>query len=54
MTEEQKPVAWMYTSKWKGNERFFTYYQTDLSTYKADEVWPLYTSPPKSTEEGNK
>jgi len=44
---EQRPVAWMYTSKWKGNERFITHFQTDLSTYKADEVWPLFTSPPQ-------
>jgi hypothetical protein len=47
----QEPVAWMYTSKLKGNERFITRYQSELTTYKADEVWPLYTSPPKSTEE---
>ena len=45
--QEQKPVAWMYTSHWKGNERFITRYQSELTTYKADEVWPLYTSPPK-------
>jgi hypothetical protein len=44
---EQGPVAWMYTSKWRGNERFITHFQTDLSTYKADEVWPLFTSPPQ-------
>ena len=44
---EQKPVAYMYTSPWMGNKRFFTYYQTDLSTYKADKVWPLYTLPPQ-------
>ena len=44
---EQEPVAWMYTSKWKGNERFITRYQSELTTYKADEVWPLYTSPPQ-------
>ena len=47
LKSEQEPVAWMYTSKWKGNERFITRFQTDLSTYKADEVWPLYTSPPQ-------
>jgi hypothetical protein len=45
--QEQKPVAWMYTSKWRGNERFITHFQTDLSTYKAEEVWPLYTTPPR-------
>lgn len=44
---EQEPVAWMYTSHWKGNERFFTRYQSDLSTYKADKVWSLYTAPPQ-------
>jgi hypothetical protein len=44
---EQDPVAWMYTSKWKGNELFITRYQSELTTYKADEVWPLYKSPPK-------
>jgi hypothetical protein len=44
---KQEPVAWMYTSKWKGNERFITRYQSELTTYKADEVWPLYTSPPQ-------
>ena len=44
---EQDPVAWMYTSKWKGNELFITRYQSELTTYKADEVWPLYTSPPQ-------
>jgi hypothetical protein len=44
---EQEPVAWMFTSKWKGNERFFTRYQSDLTTYKADKVWPLCTTPPK-------
>jgi hypothetical protein len=44
---EQKPVAWVYTSKWRGNERFITHFQTDLSTYKAEEVWPLYTTPPR-------
>lgn len=43
---EQEPVAWMYTSQWKGDERFITRYQSELTTYKADEVWPLYTSPP--------
>ena len=42
---DQKPVAWMYTSHWKGNERYITRYQTDLTTYKADKVWPLYTAP---------
>ena len=43
---EQKPVAWMYTSQWKGDERFITRYQSELTTYKADKVWPLYTSAP--------
>jgi hypothetical protein len=44
---EQKPVAWMYTSQWKSNERFITTYQSELTTYKADKVWPLYTAPQK-------
>lgn len=43
--QAQKPVAWMYTSQWKGDERFITRYQSELSTYKADKVWPLYTAP---------
>ena len=42
---EQKPVAWMYTSQYKGNESYITRYQTDLTTYKAVDVWPLYTIP---------
>ena len=42
---DQQPVAWMYTSHLKGNERYITRYQTDLTTYKADKVWPLYTAP---------
>ena len=41
----QKPVAWMYTSQWEGDEWFITRYQSELSTYKADKVWPLYTAP---------
>jgi len=44
---QQEPVAWMYTSQWKSNERFITTYQSELTTYKADKVWPLYTAPPK-------
>jgi len=44
--EKQEPVAWMYTSHWKGNERYITRYQSELSTYKADKIWPLYTTPP--------
>lgn len=43
---QQEPVAWMYTSQWKGDERFITRYQSELTTYKADKVWPLYTTPP--------
>jgi len=42
---EQEPVAWMYTSHYKGDERFITRFQTELTTYKADKVWPLYTTP---------
>jgi hypothetical protein len=42
---EQEPVAWMYTSHWKGDERFITRYQSELTAYKADKVWPLYTAP---------
>lgn len=41
-----EPVAWMYTSKYSDGRRYLTRYQTDLSTYKADAVWPLYTTPP--------
>lgn len=48
--ENQKPFAWMYTSHWKGDERYFTRYQSELSTYKADKVWPLYTTPPAVKE----
>jgi hypothetical protein len=44
---EQEPVAWMYTSQYKGNESYITRYQTDLTTYKAVDVWPLYTTPPQ-------
>ena len=44
---QQEPVAWMYTSQWKSNERFITTYQSELTTYKADKVWPLYTAPQK-------
>jgi hypothetical protein len=40
-----RPVAWMYTSQYKGNERYITHYQNDLKTYKAVDVWPLYTTP---------
>jgi hypothetical protein len=47
---EPKPVAWMYTSNWKGDQRFITRYQSELSTYKADKVWPLYTAPPQKKE----
>jgi len=43
--QAEKPVAWMYTSHWKGDERYITRYQYDLTTYKADKVWLLYTAP---------
>jgi len=43
--QAEKPVAWMYTSHWKGDQRYITRYQYDLTTYKADKVWPLYTAP---------
>lgn len=46
----QEPVAWMYTSHYKGDERYITKYQFDLSTYKADKVWPLYTTPQPKRE----
>jgi hypothetical protein len=39
------PVAWMYTSRFAGYDRFVTRFQSDLDTYKADKVWPLYTTP---------
>lgn len=42
---QQEPVAWIYTSKLAGNEKFMTRYASDLSTYKADQVTPLYTNP---------
>lgn len=48
---QQEPVAWMYTSQWKGDERFITRYQSELMTYKADKVWPLYTAPPAQPEQ---
>lgn len=51
---EQKPVAWMYTSHWKGDERFITRYQSELTAYKADKVWPLYTTPPQRKPQYNK
>ena len=43
---QQEPVAWMYTSHWKSDEIFITRYQSELTTCKADKVWPLYTHPP--------
>jgi hypothetical protein len=49
-SEKQEPVAWMYTSHYKGDERYITKYQFDLSTYKADKVWPLYTTPQPKQE----
>jgi hypothetical protein len=48
--QAEKPVAWMYTSHWKGDQRYITRYQYDLTTYKADKVWPLYTAPPAAPE----
>lgn len=48
--EQGEPVAWMYTSHYKGDERYITKYQFDLSTYKADKVWPLYTTPQPKQE----
>jgi hypothetical protein len=42
---EQKPVAWIYTSKLAGNQTYITRYASDLSTYKADKVTPLHTAP---------
>lgn len=46
-TETVEPVAWMYTSELAGNQRYITRFQHDLTTYKADKVWPLYAAPPK-------
>ena len=40
-----EPVAWMYTRQFSGDQCFITLYQADLSTFKADKVWPLYTAP---------
>jgi hypothetical protein len=48
--EQAEPVAWMYTSKWKGDERYITRFHHDLTTYKADKVWPLYTAPQQQAE----
>lgn len=45
LTAQLEPVAWMYTSHWKGDEIFITRYQSELTKYKADKVWPLYTHP---------
>lgn len=46
MTDEpRKPFAWAYTSKYCGNEVFFTRLSSDLDTYKADVVLRLYTDP---------
>jgi hypothetical protein len=42
---EGQAVAWMYTSKLAGNQVYMTRYQTDLSTYKADKVTPLFLAP---------
>jgi hypothetical protein len=42
---EQEPVAWMYTSRLAGNQQYITRFQHDLTTYKADKVWALYTTP---------
>jgi hypothetical protein len=44
-----EPVAWMYTTQHSDGRRYLTRYQPDLSTYKADTVWPLYTTPPDHT-----
>jgi len=48
---EQEPVAWMYTSRLAGNQQYITRFQHDLTTYKADKVWPLYTTPPTAQPE---
>ena len=48
---EQEPVAWMYTSRLDGNQQYITRFQHDLTTYKADKVWPLYTTPPAAQPE---
>lgn len=45
LCEPRKPFAWAYTSKYRGNEVFFTRLACDLDTYKADVVWRLYTDP---------
>ena len=44
--QQAEPVAWMYTSRLAGNQQYITRFQHDLTTYKADKVWPLYTTPP--------
>lgn len=42
----QAATAWMYTSKLAGHQVFLTRYASDLTTYKADKVTPLFTTPP--------
>ncbi len=51
---EQEPVAWLYTSRLAGNQQYITRFQQDLTTYKADKVWPLYTTPPAAQPEQRK
>jgi hypothetical protein len=48
---QQEPVAWMYTSRFAGNQKYITWFQHDLTTYKADKVWALYTTPPAAPEQ---
>lgn len=42
-----EPIAWMFTSKFSGTQRHITRFQDELTTYKADKVWPLYINPPE-------
>ena len=37
-----EPVAWIYTSKLAGSQKFMTRFASDLSTYQADKVTKLY------------
>lgn len=42
---DEQPVAWIYTSKLGGHEEYITRYASELTTYKADKVTPLYLRP---------
>lgn len=50
LVQAAKPVAWIYTSKLAGNQTYITRFASDLTTYKADKVQPLYTAPQPSRQ----